>query len=465
MKISSNINGRRGKMLGRRDFLKGAAAAPLLLAGASRGASAAESKLTAGISKKAARILIVGGGTGGIDAAARLRRAAPKAKITVVTPNAVHLYQSGQVFVAAGLYRQADNRRSTAELMPDGVKWVQDRVTAIDPENNRVETQKSGKIPYDVLVVATGVKHDFEMIDGLNEENLGRNGIVSVYFNHTGKGEADGGEQTRQWLERIAEAARTKEQKVLFTIPAGDVKAQNASLDILLLGLDLFRGKGPGGSGDVSRNVKITLAAGNDYLIASKPFDKAVRAILAKEKNVELRVGTELTAVDVKAKKATLESDKGTKDIGYDFLHITPPISAPACVADSDLSMQTGERAGFVEVDPVTLQHKRYPNVFALGDVAALPAKSGAATRDMAIVIQDNVANYLEGRKLDTKYTGYTAVPVKTRYGREMLIEYDRNGPAPTFPLDPTVPRWIWWELDLHLIRWSYFELMMHGLL
>jgi len=463
MKISSKERNDNG--FNRRAFLKGAAAAPLLLAGASGNAVAAESKLTAGISKKHARILIVGGGTGGIDAAARLRRAAPNADIVVIAPNAIHLYQSGQVFVAAGLYRQADNRKSTSDLIPDGVRWIQDRVTAIDPENNRVESERSGKIPYDLLVVATGVKHDFDMIDGLNEASLGRNGLVSVYRNDTLKGGAAGGEETRQWLAQIAEAARSREQKVCFSIPSGDVKAQNASLDILLLGLDTFKGKGPGGGGDVSHHVKITLAVGNDHLIDSKPFDKAVRALLKREKNVQLLLSTELTAVDAVKKKATFDTDEGTKEFAYDFLHVAPPVSVPDCVADSDLAMPTGERAGFVEVDPVTLQHKRYPNVFALGDVAALPAKSGAATRDMAIVIQDNVANYLEGRKLDTKYTGYTAVPLKTRYGREMLIEYDRNGPSPTFPLDPTVPRWIWWEMDLRLIRWSYFELMMHGLL
>ena len=465
MKISSKKSDRQIPALSRRDFLKGAAAAPLLLAATSQGASAAESKLTAGISRKHARIVIVGGGTGGIDAAARLRRAAPNAVITVIAPNAIHLYQSGQIFVAAGLYTQADNRKKTLELIPDNVKWMQDRVTAFDPDHNSVETEKNGKIPYDLLVVATGVEHDFASIEGLSTDHLGRDGIASVYFNDATTGKAAGGEQTRQWFAAIADAAQSGKQHLLLTIPKGDVKAENASLDILMLGMDLFRGKGRGGGSDISKNLSITLAVGNDHLIASKSFDEAVRAILAKEKNVTILYNTELTAIDPNGKKATFETAGGTKELPYDFVHIAPPIRTAEALRTSKLAVAEGERRGFVEVDPVTLRHKRYPNVFALGDAAALPAKSGAATRDMAIVIQDNVANALEGRKLDTHYTGYTAAPVKTRYGREMLIEYDRKGAAPTFPLDPTVPRWAWWELDLHLIRWSYFELMMRGLL
>lgn len=451
--------------LSRRNFLKGTAVVPLLSLAASQSAEAAESKLTAAISNKAAKILIVGAGTGGIDAAARLRRAAPKAKITVVAPNDVHLYQSGQVFVAAGLYTQADNRCDTSKLIPDGVEWLQDRVTAFDPDHNSIMTEKKGEIPYDVLVVAAGAEHDFASIEGLSIDDFGRNGIASVYLNDIDSGKVAGGEQVRQWFEQIAQAAQAKEQTILFTIPQGDVKAENATLDILMLGLEILRGKGPGQGPDVSDRISLILAVGNDHLIASKAFDAAVQKILRKEKRLKILFDTQLKQVDPAKKTATLQDKNGESSLRYDFLHVAPPIKAPDPVASSKLALAEGVRKGFVEVDPVTLQHKRYPNVFALGDVAALPAKSGAATRDMAIVIQDNVANALEGRKLSTRYTGYTAAPFKPRFGREMLIEYDRKGPSPTFPLDPTVPRWIWWEVDLHLLRWVYFDLIMHGML
>lgn len=464
MKISSK---KRAKdvSLSRRDFLKGTAALPLLTLAATGSASAAESKLTAAISKKAAKILIVGAGSGGMDAAARLRRAAPNAKITIVAPNDVHLYQSGQVFVAAGIYTQADNRRNTTDLLPDGVRWLQDSVTRFDPENNRVETSKNGTIGYDLLVVATGVRHDFSWAEGVSRETIGKGAVASVYLNDVAKGEAQGGEQTRQWFDSIATAAQNGETQLLFALPEGDIQAENAGLDVLLLGLDVLRGKGPGVGPNVADKLRITLVAGNERLIASKTFDTAVRKVLAKVKNLTVLTQTTLQSIDPEKKTAQLSSGGTTKSLSWDFLHIVPKIRPADAVASSPLALSEGARKGFVDVDPVTLQHKRYKNVFALGDVAALSAKSGAATRDMAIVIQDNVANALEGRPLDTRYTGYTAAPLRTRFGREMLIEYDRKGPNPTFPLDPTVPRWIWWELDVHLLRWAYFDLMMRGLM
>jgi len=54
-------------------------------------------------SDKEVKVLVVGGGSGGIMALARLRSALPNAKITLIAPNEKHLYQPSQVFVAAGL--------------------------------------------------------------------------------------------------------------------------------------------------------------------------------------------------------------------------------------------------------------------------------------------------------------------------------------------------------------------------
>jgi len=90
----------------------------------------------------------------GATDAARLRRSAPNAKITLIAPNETHLYQSGQVFVVAGLFSEFDNKRSTSELLPDNVSWIKDKVTAFDPDKNQIQTEKHHAIPYDYLVVA-----------------------------------------------------------------------------------------------------------------------------------------------------------------------------------------------------------------------------------------------------------------------------------------------------------------------
>ena len=61
----------------------------------------------------------------------------------------------------------------------------------------------------------------------------------------------------------------------------------------------------------------------------------------------------------------------------YEMLHVVPPMSAPdVLVANKELT----NGAGFLEVDPLTLQHVRFPNVFGTGDCTSLPtAKTAAA--------------------------------------------------------------------------------------
>ena len=58
------------------------------------------------------------------------------------------------------------------------------------------------------------------------------------------------------------------------------------------------------------------------------------------------------------------------------MIHVVPPQIAPDFIRNSPLA----DAAGWVEVDPATMRHKRHDNVFALGDVAnTTNAKTGAA--------------------------------------------------------------------------------------
>jgi len=157
----------------------------------------ASTTLSVPVSDKKVRIIIVGGGTSGMIATARLRRSVPNAEIILISPNQTHLYQSGQTFVAAGLYRQTDNERKTSEILPDNVKWLQERVVSFEPDNNAIHTDKSGVIPYNFLVIALGVEYDYNRIKGLDSSMIGENGIASVYLNDTITGTALGGNITK----------------------------------------------------------------------------------------------------------------------------------------------------------------------------------------------------------------------------------------------------------------------------
>jgi sulfide:quinone oxidoreductase len=83
---------------------------------------------------------------------------------------------------------------------------------------------------------------------------------------------------------------------------------------------------------------------------------------------IHLHTNAEVTAVDAGARKAVVTAvnpDGSDLMLPYDVLHMVPRQSAPDWIKASPLS--TGDEYGYVEVDKHTLQHVRYPNIFALG--------------------------------------------------------------------------------------------------
>ena len=466
MKISYKDENNDMKEVSRRDTLKimGIGGASLMLS--SSETSSAAVNLPAPSSKKKAKIVIVGGGTGGIMAAARLRRSAQKAEITLISPNSTHLYQSGQVYVAAGLYSEFDNKRPTKSLLPDGAKWLQEKVISFDPDNNKVKAEKSGDIKYDYLIIAMGCEYDYSAIEGLKISDIGKNGIASVYLNNVSNGEARGGIITRQWFKSIQRHASRGSVKVLLADPDTPVKGEGASLDMLFLCNDYVGGNGPKKFKDFRKNVQFTLTKPGSTLIGNQAIDKALKKIIKNEKNINALYGYTLKKIDQEKKTALFTKDGKEIEQNYNYIHITPPMNPPEVFSQSKIAFSEGKHKGWMEVDEKTLRHPKYKNVFGIGDILGLDtSKSGGAAREQAIIIQDNVAADMEGHALPISYSGYTVVPVRTNYGKLILAEYDRKGLAPTFPFDPTKPRWIWWEMDLHLIRAAYFQLMMRGMM
>jgi NADPH-dependent 2,4-dienoyl-CoA reductase/sulfur reductase-like enzyme len=117
--------------------------------------------------------------------------------------------------------------------------------------------------------------------------------------------------------------------------------------------------------------------------------------------------------------------------IPYDMLHVAPPMGAPAFIAKSPLA----DAEGWVDVDKDTLQHRRYPNVFGLGDCSSLPtSKTAAAIRKQAPVLVANLKASIARAPLTTRYNGYTSCPLITGYGSLILAEFDYDKSTLTFP-------------------------------
>ena len=151
------------------------------------------------------RVLILGGGAGGISLAARLRKRLPAGSVAVVEPNEFHYYQPLWTLVGAGIVPKEKSRRPQRTVIPRGVAWICDRVQSIHPAEREVRTGHGQVLSYDALVVATGLELDYAQIPGL-ESALGHDGVCSIY-------DYDGAAHTAQLLKNF-EGGRA-----VFTMP------------------------------------------------------------------------------------------------------------------------------------------------------------------------------------------------------------------------------------------------------
>lgn len=459
--------------LSRRDALRYMALSPVAAAVMSSAPSALEAS-----EGPSGHIVIVGGGTSALMILARLRRAVNSPKITVIAPNEKHIYQPGQIFVAAGEYAPADIVFDNRGYIGEDVTWIKDEVKTFNPDHNSLTTRSGQDIAYDYLIVATGIQTHYEKIEGLTADMIGKNGISSVYLSDLAMGTAKGGELTHTWFNAVREASKTSNPRVLCTQPSTPIKCGGAPQKILYLCDDYLRKE--------KLTANFTFATAGEKLFSLPEIEAALHKAQERYGNITNKFGHDLIRLDPVAKTATFthhyevkgEYDKELEEydmiskedevtLEYDFIHITPPMSAVDAVANSPLAWQKGNASGWLEVDRETLQHKRYPNVFGIGDTCGIPmAKTGGSARHQAPVVIENLLSVMNGRKPLAKYDGYTVCPLKTAYGEIVMAEFNYDGLAPTFPaLNPATPRWLWWEFDLHALQPLYRHSMLNGLM
>ncbi len=392
------------------------------------------------------RVLVLGGGSAGITVAARLRRADPSLDVGLVEPSETHYYQPLWTLVGRGTVKPETTARPNAGLIPKGVTWHRDRVARIDPDANRVELEAGAALTYDALVVALGIRLAWERVEGL-EEALRTPQVGTVYS-------LDGALKTWEAMRGFSGGT------AIFTNPLGLVKCGGAPQKIMYLADAYWRERG------LAERTRVIGAFAGTMMLGVPEINATLERIV-RQRGIDMRFRHDLRAVDGAARRATFRLvDSGEEvSLDYDFLHASPPQRGPTPVAASPLAVAEGPQAGFADVDHGTLQHLRYPNVFALGDAAALPtAKTGAAVRKQAPVLVANVRAQLAGTPLEGSYDGYSSCPLLTDVGRLVLAEFTYgNVYQPTFPVDQTKERYDMYLLKRHLLPQLYWHGMLRG--
>ncbi len=397
-----------------------------------------------------ARIVMIGAGAAGTALANRLVARLDGAEITLIDGRKEHLYQPGLSLVAAGLKPASYTVSQTADWLPKGVALIAEPAAAIDPVARTVATVSGQTVPYDFLILAPGLVLDHDAIEGFSLDLVGTNGIGALY---SGPEHA-----AKTWA-----AARrfTEEGGVgLFTRPETEMKCAGAPLKHTFLIDDIAsRAVGRG-------RYEIIYAAQNDTLFGVPIVSEKVRMLFG-DRGIAPAYSHVLKAVDPGKRVATFATPKGDTELGYDYLHVIPPQRAPAIIREAGLSWaDKWTDQGWAEVDDRTLRHRRYPDIFALGDVAGVPkGKTAASVKWQVPVVEDHLVAAIQGGEGTEIYDGYTSCPLITRVGRAMLVEFDyHDNLTPSFPgiIAPLEELWISWLMKEVALKATY-NAMLRG--
>ena len=395
--------------------------------------------------KSSFQIVIIGGGNAGTSVAAQLLRKNKGLEIAIVEPSEQHYYQPAWTLVGAGIFTMQKTIRKQSDVMPKSVTWIKEKAASFSPEINVVHLQSGNTLSYEYLVVAPGIQLNWDEVKGL-KETIGKNGVCSNY--------------SARHVPYTFECIRNfKGGNALFTNPHTPVKCGGAPQKIMYLAADYFRRHG------TLSKTHIQYWSGGTRLFGVDKYEKTLKKVVERNK-IELHFFNKLVEVDGAKKQAKFigfgENNKGVEQwVKFEMLHVTPPQSAPDFIRNSSLSNESG----WVDVNPQSLQHNRYKNIFSLGDAASLPtSKTGAAIRKQAPVLVANLIALMKQQPLSASYGGYTSCPIVTAYGKLMLAEFDySNQPNETFPFDQSKERWSMYQLKTKVLPWLYWNKILPG--
>ncbi|KAK8845314.1 hypothetical protein IAR55_006027 [Kwoniella newhampshirensis] len=403
------------------------------------------------------KVVVIGGGAGGLAAANQIYNAfkaqgktLADGDVAIVDANQNHDYQPGWTIVGSGLAAKESYRRPLASLISPNFAHIPQNASGFEPGANKVLLADGSKLGYDYLVVAAGIQINFDKVKGLSGAlaDPSKSKVSSIYTYETA-------DKTWDLIHNFK-----GEGEAIFTQPFGVVKCAGAPQKIAYMSDSYWK----------SANVPAhsTFVTGMPTMFAVPHYSKALDAIRQK-KGIDGEFNTNLVEIRPDEKVAVFEvlagENKGKKiEKEYGVLHAVPPMGPLDWIKQSPLA----DSVGWVDVDQGTLQHKKYENVFSLGDSSSLPtSKTAAAITGQTPVLTHNLVTLMETGKVGNAiYDGYTSCPLFTGRGELLLAEFKYGAQRKeTFGrfIDQSVPNRLFYHLTKDVMPRAYFSRMLKG--
>ncbi|KYM86081.1 Sulfide:quinone oxidoreductase, mitochondrial, partial [Atta colombica] len=391
------------------------------------------------------KILVIGGGTAGCSMAAKLsRKINNPEQVIVLESNDVHYYQPLFTLVGGGISSYESSKKYMKDVLPKKAKWLRTSVVEFQPDANKVSTDHGDTIQYDIMIVALGLQLYWDKIPGLLDSVYDPDAqVCSIY----------GPDTVPHVYQKIK---NTGQGTAIFTLPNTPVKCPGAPQKITYIAEDYYRNH------KLRNNIDVVYNTALPVIFAVKKYADSLWDI-CKQRDITVNLQTNLVKIDPSKRQATFEKLNSPGEIlvqEYSFLHVTPPMGPPSVLKKHP---ELTNEAGFLCVDPKTLRHTKYPNIFGIGDCTSTPnSKTMAAIAAQGKVLYQNILDDLAGKPMMMAYDGYASCPLVTGYGKCILAEFDYNlQPKETFPVNQSKEFYVMFLLKKYLFPFIYWHLML----
>jgi len=385
------------------------------------------------MSKK--RMLILGGGLGGLAAAGHLRRLLPREhEIAVVEKNETFSLCMANLWLMTG-ERAApeEGQRQLAELTKKGIEWIRGDVKAIDPSGKTVRTS-DGTLDGDYVVIALGAERAPQAVPGFAEAAL------DLY-------EVDGALKIREALADFSGG------RVVILVSRTPFSCPSAPYEAAFLIDSFLRETGIRDKSEVA----VYTPEDQPMPVAGAAVGSSLVAML-EERGIVFHKEQIVMKIDPAKRRVLFELE----ETSYDLLVGIPAHRAPEPVRQGQLT----DASGWVPVDAASLQ-TRHPGVLAIGDVTAIRLangmflpKAGVFADGQARAVAENIAADVEGRRGQSQFDGYGYCYVEVGGGQAAYGAGNFYGlPGPRVTLEQPAARYRKEKLEIErtaLALWDW---------